>query len=50
MTTNEKGYLYHRLRSQVSVLRDVLEEYPTASVCNAIKQIESRIKELEKDD
>ena len=37
----------YKLKVQVSILKDVLEDYPTASVSCAIKQIESRIKEIE---
>ena len=41
-------YEYHKLRAQVTVLKDVAKYYPTATISNAIQQIESRIKELEK--
>ena len=40
-------YQLHKLKAQVAVLKDVLIEYPTATIENAIKQIESRIKHLE---
>jgi len=40
-------YEYHKLRGQLSVLKDIVKEYPTCSVENAIKQIESRIKHIE---
>lgn len=42
------GYDYHRLRAQVAILKDVVAEYPTASISNAIMQLESRIKHIEK--
>ena len=38
----------HRLRAQVAVLEDVAEVYPTCTIDNCITQIESRIKEIEK--
>ena len=37
----------HKLRAQISVLRDVENIYPTSSIPCAIKQIESRIKYIE---
>ena len=37
----------HKLKAQSAVLKDVLVEYPTATIENAIKQIEARIKEIE---
>lgn len=36
------------LRHYAYVLRKVAETYPTASIQNAIVQIESRIKQMEK--
>lgn len=41
-------YEYHKLKSQLAVLKDVVEIYPTASLPNAIQQISERIKEIEK--
>lgn len=41
-------YEYHKLRAQLSVLKDVIEVYPTCSIDNIIAQISARIKELEK--
>lgn len=41
-------YELHKLRAQVAVLKDVAEVYPTSSIGNCITQIESRIKEIEK--
>jgi hypothetical protein len=38
----------HKLRAQVAVLKDVAEVYPTSTIGNCITQIESRIKEIEK--
>ena len=38
----------HKLKAQVSVLKDVAEVYPTSSIGNCITQIEARIKEIEK--
>lgn len=40
-------YVYHKLKAQMAILKDVLEEYPTSTIGNAIKQIESRIKDFE---
>jgi len=37
----------HKLRAQLSVLRDVEKVYPTASIPCVIKQIEARIKHIE---
>lgn len=37
----------HKLRAQLAVLKDVEKTYPTASIPNAITQIEARIKEKE---
>jgi hypothetical protein len=41
-------YEYHKLKSQLAILKDVAKDYPTASLPNAIQQIESRIKNIEK--
>ena len=41
-------YELHKLRAQVAVLKDVEEVYPTSTIGNCITQIESRIKEIEK--
>lgn len=41
-------YEYHKLKSQLAILKDVAEDYPTASLPNAIQQISARIKEIEK--
>jgi len=41
-------YELHKLRAQVAVLNDVAKIYPTSSIGNCITQIESRIKEMEK--
>lgn len=41
-------YEYHRLKGQLAVLKDVVKDYPTSSIGNAIKQIDARIKEIEK--
>jgi len=38
----------NRLYVQVVVLKDVLESYPTATIENAIRQMEARIKEIDK--
>ena len=40
-------YELHKLKAQVSVLKDVEKEYPTATISNAISQIQARIKEIE---
>lgn len=40
-------YVYHKLRVQLAVLKDVEKSYATATIGNAIKQIESRIKHIE---
>ena len=40
-------YEYHRLKSQLAILRDVEKDYPTASLPNAIRQIDARIKHIE---
>ena len=41
-------YELHKLKVQVAVLKDVADVYPTCSIDNCITQIESRIKEMEK--
>lgn len=41
-------YELHKLKAQVAVLKDVAEVYPTSSIGNCITQLESRIKEIEK--
>ena len=41
-------YELHKLKAQVVVLKDVADVYPTCSIDNCITQIESRIKEMEK--
>lgn len=40
-------YEYHKLKSQLAILRDVVKDYPTTSLPNAIQQIEARIKHIE---
>ena len=40
-------YELHKLKAQVAVLKDVANEYPTATISNAITQIQARIKEIE---
>lgn len=42
------GYAYNRLKAQLAVLKDVEGEYPTATIISAIKQIDARIKHIEK--
>ena len=37
----------HKLKAQLSILKDVAEVYPTSSIPNAITQIEARIKHIE---
>lgn len=41
-------YELHKLKAQVAVLKDVTVVYPTSTIGNCITQIESRIKEIEK--
>jgi len=41
------NYEYHKLKGQLAVLKDVLNEYPTASLSNVVQQIEARIKHIE---
>lgn len=40
-------YEYHKLKAQLAVLKDVEKDYPTSSIANVIKQLESRIKHIE---
>lgn len=40
-------YELNKLKAQVAVLKDVLKEYPTSTVSNAIKQLEARIEHIE---
>ena len=40
-------YEYNKLKAQLAILEDVVKEYPTSSVPNAIQQIKSRIKHIE---
>lgn len=40
-------YEYHRLKSQLAILRDVTEDYPRQTIGNIMQQMESRIKCLE---
>lgn len=40
-------YHYHRLKAQLAILKDVVKDYPTSSIANAITQIEARIKSFE---
>ena len=40
-------YVLNKLRAQVAVLKDVMKDYPTSTIDNAVKQIESRIKHIE---
>lgn len=40
-------YQYHKLKLQAAMLNDILREYPTSSVANALTQITSRIKHIE---
>jgi len=42
------NYELHKLRAQVAVLKDVEKDYSKCSIGNCITQIESRIKEIEK--
>jgi hypothetical protein len=42
------NYELHKLRAQVAVLKDVEKVYPTCSIGNCITQLESCIKEIEK--
>ena len=42
------GYELYRLKAQVAVLKDVEKVYPFSTIDNCITQIESRIKEIEK--
>ena len=37
-------YEYHKIKSQIAVLKDVAKDYPTSSIGNAMTQIEARIK------
>lgn len=37
----------YKLKVQVSVLKDVEQVYPKATISNAISQIQARIKEIE---
>lgn len=41
-------YEYHKIKSQIAVLKDVALEYPTSSIGNVITQLEGRLKEIEK--
>jgi hypothetical protein len=41
-------YELHKLKAQIAVLKDVEQVYPTATISNAISQMQSRIKEIEK--
>ena len=43
-------YEYHRLKAQAAVLADIIAEYPTSSVSNALTQINSRIKHIEENE
>ena len=36
-----------RMKAQLSVLKEVAKDYPTASLDNVIRQIESRVKYIE---
>lgn len=36
-------YEYHKIKSQIAILKDVVEEYPTASLPNVIQQLEARL-------
>ena len=40
-------YEYHKLKAQLAILKDVIVTYPTSSLSNVIRQIESRIKHIE---
>ena len=40
-------YELHKLKAQVAVLKDVEQVYPTATISNAISQMQSRIEEIE---
>ena len=41
-------YEYHRLKSQLAILRDVVAEYgENRSIGNVVMQLDARIKELE---
>ena len=39
-------YELHKLKAQVAVLKDVEQVYPTATISNAISQMQARIKEI----
>ena len=40
-------YVYHKLKLQLGMLREVHKEYPTSTIDSAMMQIESRIKCIE---
>lgn len=40
-------YEYHKIKSQIAVLKDVAKDYPTSSIVNAITQLEARLKAIE---
>lgn len=37
-------YEYHKIASQLAILKDVATIYPTSSIPNAIRQLESRLE------
>ena len=39
-------YEFHKIRSQLAVLRDVVAEYPTSSLPNVIQQLQARLDNL----
>lgn len=45
--TSDMEYEYHRLKAQLAILKDVMQEYPTATIANAAQQIQARIKCIE---
>ena len=40
-------YEFHKIKGQIAVLEDVVKEYPTSSVPNALMQLKSRLKHIE---
>lgn len=41
-------YTQLKLKAQIEILRDVEREYPSSTIGNAIQQMESVLKELQK--
>ena len=44
------SYKTDRMKAQISVLREIMEEYPTRSIDNIIRQLESRVKYIEENE